>query len=134
MRKLVFIPLLLLLTGCPKPEVTARDAIAGAHGYVVYGQSEWKAECTATPTQGKCQLVNKLIAGEHTTADLLAVYCSGTPKAGAQPYAQGGECVEVKSAYNALSASVANIQDLIKQVNMFLPQGTKVQPVAPGGK
>jgi hypothetical protein len=127
---IVLLVVLPFLLGCPRPEVTARDAIAAAHGYVTYGQAEWKSECVAVPTSVKCVLVNRLIAGERATADVLAIYCAGVPKAGTQSYAQGGECVEVKGVLPLLQASMSNIQDLIKQINMFIPVGVKVKPVA----
>jgi hypothetical protein len=121
------------LFGCPKPEVTARDAIAAAHGYVTYGQAEWKSECVGIPASTKCVLVNRLIDGEHATADILAIYCAGIPKTGVPSYSQGGGCVEVKGVLPLLQASLANIQDLIKQINMFIPAGVKVKPVAATG-
>jgi hypothetical protein len=133
MKRLFALPLFVLvlsLTGCPKPEVLARDGIAAAHGYVVYGQTEWLLECKGNPLQSKCVLINRLIVAEHITADALAIYCSGTPLNGIAPYAQGGPCEPVKTAMPALQASLVNIQDLVTQIRAFLPAGTKIAPSA----
>lgn len=112
-RMVLAAPLLLLAllaAGCPKFEESARDAIAGAHGWVSDQQPKHQVECTADPAKAICKAINRVIAGEHTTADVLKVYCSGAPAAGEKDYADGGRCVPVKSAEAALQATILNLQ------------------------
>lgn len=121
MRKLLVLPILFLLIGCPQPtDQTARDSIAAAHGWVVNAQATWSTTCRANPTQIQCTSTNKLIAAEHAAADALVVYCAGTPANGATAYANGGACVPVKSAASVLQSAVLNLNSIVTDVKNLL--------------
>lgn len=118
MRKLIVVPILLLLTGCPQPtDQTARDAIAAAHGWIVNAQATWGDSCRANTAQVKCTSTNKLIAAEHVAADALAAYCGGpaTPS-----YANGGPCVPITGYKQSLIAAITNMNNIATDVKNLL--------------
>jgi hypothetical protein len=114
-RRVLVLPLLavVLLAGCQSFEKSARDAIAGAHGWVQQQQPIRQAECSADPSKAICRAINRVIAGEHTTAGVLNVYCAGAPPAGQASFADGGPCVPVKSAEAAIQAAIINLQTTV---------------------
>lgn len=111
--------LTLVLTGCPA-ESDARDAIAGAHGWIVNAQLVWSESCQKDNTQLKCTSTNKLIDAQHLAADSLQIYCSGSPKQGELSYADGGVCVPLKGYQDGLIAAIQKMNDIILDVKTLL--------------
>ena len=113
--------LVLFTSGCQPIEVTARDAIAGAAGFLHNDQGtgvqdKYKASCLANPHQEVCAAINRLIDAQHLLGDALKVYCAGSE------FDSGGKCnppsdKAVKGQAAAkLQAAVAQLNSLINDV------------------
>jgi hypothetical protein len=114
-------------TGCPSPESNARDAIAGAYGFLQNAQDAHLAECVAAPMKTVCAAITAGITYQHAVATALAIYCGGLPAAGAASYADGGVCVPVKTAKQALESAVSNLNNLIVTVKGLLGDKSSYQ-------
>ena len=108
----MFAVLALLLAGCPS-EKNFRDGIAAFHGFLIQAQDHHETECRAAPTKTLCVSINKAGDALNIARAALKVYCSGTPKAGDQPFLQGGPCVVDKSAEPRMQAAFSELQKLL---------------------
>lgn len=119
MKKVLNLFLLVALTvgmaGCQPPEMSARDSIATAKGFL---DSEAKAhpECNSAPTGQVCVLVNKGNAVKHTAIDALELYCSGPG------FESGGACqpptdkIAKDQAAEKLKAAIRNLDQIVKDI------------------
>lgn len=120
----IAIAVMSFVIGCTgTPEQAARDAIAGAHGFVVSAKATWGDSCRADATQVKCTSTNKLIDAEHLAATALGTYCGGTAAPAVASYSAGGACVPVKSAEQALLSAVMNMNAIVEDVKSLLARG-----------
>ncbi len=113
-RSYLIFTLLLALTatGCQPLEQTARDGIAAFSGFLVQAQDHHEVECKAAPTKSLCVSINKAGDVLNMARGLSKVYCSGTPKAGDQPFLAGGPCAADKSVEPRLRAAMSEMQKL----------------------
>lgn len=82
---LLLAPLLLTISGCPKVETTARDAIAGAKKTT--DNLKVKYNCSGTPTTASaCATIAKVVAAKDLAIDALEAYCGGPS------FNNGGAC------------------------------------------
>jgi hypothetical protein len=113
MRKLLLLPLLLLLTGCPKDK-NARDTAAALKGLLATAQTQYQTSCQANKTQPACTTINKGISAQNALITAIETYCSMalTPT----PPPDNTPCTPVKSAEGALSVALANAKQSITEV------------------
>ena len=113
MRKLLLLPLLLLLTGCPKDK-NARDTAAALKGLLATAQTKYQTSCQANNTQAVCQTINKGVSAQNALITAIETYCSmaltPTPPAPETP------CTPVKSAESALQVAIANANQSISEI------------------
>jgi len=103
---------LIALLGCSQPiEKTARDGIATASGVIAKYQSQYKAECTATPTGTACVTINKAIAANNTAIDALEAYCGFSPGSDL-----ASTCKPVANAKDGLTSALSNLQNVLNDV------------------
>lgn len=120
----IIICTLLLCAGCPTADQSARDVLAAATGTIQQAQSDYKQECTASPSEPKCVLINQAIAGQNAAITALEAYCGFVPNV-TLPTAT---CVPVKSAVGALNAAIANLKNFTGEIAAIL--GNKSQSSA----
>lgn len=114
MKKYLLLLLLIitLTTGCSQPiEKTARDGIATASGVIRQYQSQYRAECTATPTGAACVTINQAIAANNTAIDALEAYCGFKPGDDL-----AGVCHPVTTAKDGLTTALNNLQAVVADV------------------
>lgn len=113
MKKLLLLPVLLLLTGCPKDK-NARDTAAALKGLLATAQTQYQASCQANSTQATCQTINRGVAAQNALITAIETYCSMalTPT----PPAPEAICTPVKSAEGALSVALANANQAISEI------------------
>ena len=107
--------MLLTMTACQPLEMTARDGIASAKGFL---DSEAKAhgECNATPTLQVCTLINRGNAAKHTAIDALEQYCTSPEfDAGTAPCTKPTGAAGTIAA-NQLKAAMANLNQIITDI------------------
>lgn len=106
--------LLLGLTACTPTEEQARNAAAALSGSIVAAQTKYQDSCTANPTQGICQTINKGVSGENALITAVETYCGWAINPA--PPDVTATCVPVKSAQAALLAAVQNANALTLQI------------------
>lgn len=115
----------VMLTACSQPiEKTARDAIAGAKGYIVSART-LHPECSPSQhpenqSQVNCQILAKGQAAEDLTINALEAYCAGpdfaaggkcdAPAKGTEAYDQLGQ--KLAAALTTLNSSMADVKAL----------------------
>ena len=73
----VILALTLVTVGCQPIEMSARDSIAGAKGFLDEAAKK-HPECASNPSGVMaCNLINRGNAAKHTAGAALKVYCSG---------------------------------------------------------
>lgn len=107
----------LILTGCPKPEVAARDAIAFAKGFIQDQQNQNHDACVAAPDLPVCREINQAIAAQGLAIDALKEYCADeTFVSGGGPcHPTADAAPKLKLAMSSLDKTVANIKTLTNQ-------------------
>ena len=117
MKKLLLLPLLLLLTGCPKDK-NARDTAAALKGLLATAQTQYQASCQANSTQATCQTINRGVAAQNALITAIETYCSmaisPTPPPDSMP------CTPVKSYESALTTAIANANQAITEVKTVI--------------
>jgi hypothetical protein len=103
--------MLLILTGCPKIEQTARDTSAALGGAITQAQAQHQTECAATPTLSVCTLINKSVDAQHALITADEAYCGW--QEGVLPSDQDATCVPVSSASVGLQAAIQNANNFI---------------------
>ena len=123
MRKLAVLALMATLvcfeTACAPLEVTARNVLTASKTAILdvsAGHPECKLGMTA-PTV--CKVLNDAVAAHNTAVSALTAYCEGTPAPGVQSYDNGGVCVPIKTASDALASALKNLAPLIKDLTEF---------------
>lgn len=106
---------LLILTGCQPLEMSARDGIASAKGFLD-SEAKQHPECNSTPTLQVCTLITRGNAAKHTAIDALETYCSNDSF-----NAGGTACVKPSGsagqiAANELKASLASLSQTITDI------------------
>lgn len=118
-RIALLLPLLLLCSGCPKVETTARDAIAGAKKTT--DNLKVKYGCSGTPTTASaCATIAKVVAAKDLTIDALEAYCGGpsfdnggacnAPAKGTPAATQAAQ--KLQSALTGLQQTLADVKGL----------------------
>ncbi len=108
----VLLPLLVLtlgVKGCSPLENQARNAIAGADGFLEQAQKNHLDECKANPSKDfPCGMINRAGAAQNLAIDSLRVYCGYTK---ATP--PNTPCVANKSSAASLRAAIDNLNKII---------------------
>jgi|SRR5208337_318515 len=116
-RRLATLPLLALLlviSGCPKVETTARDAIVGAK--TTTDTLKAKYNCgTPTANLNACATILKVVAAKDLTIDALEVYC-GNPSFDSQ----GGVCVPPSKGTPAATQATQKLQSALSGLQQTL--------------
>lgn len=130
MRRIGLAVVLLLALGawkCSQPlEMTARDSIAAASGFLKEAQKNHVLECSATPQcstpnvqdKGKCvricESINRAIDAQTVAINALSAYCAS------DDWDKGGACKpkadlapKLKQALSDLDATIAAAKGLV---------------------
>ena len=113
MKKLLLIPLLLVLTACPKFEQNARDTAAALGGAITAAQVQHQAECVATPSASTCTLINRAAATQNTLITSIEAYCGWSSMT--LP-TDNTACVPVSNAKAGLQTAINNANAFIGQL------------------
>ena len=118
MKKLLLIPLLLVLTGCSPIEQQARNTAAALQGVIVAAQSQYLTTCTSNSSQTVCTSINNAVSGENALVTAVEAYCGwSTTNPPSDPKAQ---CVPVKTAQAGLQTAIANANVFITELKGML--------------
>jgi hypothetical protein len=116
-RRMLWCPLLLtlilLISGCPKVETTARDAIAGAK--TTTDTLKTKYGCVSASVSPTCATIYRVIAAKDVTIDALEVYCGG-----AAFDAQGGACTPPAKGTPAATQAAQKLQSALSGLQQTL--------------
>jgi hypothetical protein len=109
----VLLPSLLILTACPRLEVTARDGIATAKGFIEDQQTQHKAECTAATAKKPqaCDLITQAVAAQNLAIDALELYCADPAFV-----TQHGTCHPTKEYQAKLQLALQNLDHTLASV------------------
>jgi hypothetical protein len=106
----------LVMAGCQPVEMSARDSIASAKGFID-SVAAAHPECNTVPTGQVCVLVNRGNAVKHTAIDALVLYCAGPAfndgSGACQPPTD--KAVQQQSA-EKLKAAIANLDQIVKDI------------------
>lgn len=108
----------LLLLGCNFAS-GARDTIATSYGYLTWAQAEYTTSCRANASAPTCTLITRAVGLHNSAVDGLNAYCNGIPKAGDQPWTNGGPCAPVKGMQGALHAALSNLSPVIADLRLL---------------
>lgn len=114
MKKLLLLPLLLVLTACPKFEQNARDTAAALGGAVTAAQAQHQTDCKAAPATAPCVLINKGVDAQNALITGIEAYCGWT--AGVLPTDPNAACKPVSTAQAGLQTAISNANVLIGQL------------------
>lgn len=101
------------LLGCPsdKPlEMTARDSIATAKGFLTDLIERYKDRCIDAGDTPVCTAIMKGVAAQNMTIDALHVYCAS------DTYENGGPCTPNKDAAPKLKEALMHLESIRKEV------------------
>jgi hypothetical protein len=118
MKKLLFLPIALLLCGFACPANTnnlaqnARDTSAALGGLLTQAQSQYMSQCLADNTGSSCTLINRGVQGQNALITALESYCS-MPIGTALP---STTCVPVASAQAGLQSALDNATQLVNEI------------------
>jgi len=120
--------LLLPLLGadaCSSKQDVARDAIAGAKGFIEAQQEVHLASCQADPAQSKCVAINKAVAAQNLAIDALQLYCGSK-----EFLEQGAACTPNKEFEPKLQEALRDLDTIVAQVKALLGSSS-AQPASP---
>ena len=115
-RLLMVVPLLLVLTACPKVEQDARDTAAALGGAIKAAQVQHQAECQAAVAEGNqtCQLINRAVDAQNALVTATEAYCGWST--GAPPSDPNAKCVAVSGAQAGLQAAINNANQFVTEL------------------
>ena len=125
MKKLVvclIVALTLATTACSPLEQQARNTAAALQGAISAAQTQYLTECTATPKDQPCVIINQSIAGQNALVTAVEAYCGWSETA--PPANASAPCVPVKGAS-------AGLQTAINNANLFMTELKGI--ITPGG-
>ncbi len=116
-RIIALLALVVIIVGCSTPiEVTARNSIATASGFIAQAQADHKASCVPNPSQPVCIAINKAVSANNTAIDALEAYCgSAAFNAGTvacEPHAALAD--KLTAALQNLSTAITDVKGLAK--------------------
>ena len=98
--------LTLVFVACTPIEQNARNTAAALQGALTAAQTQYTTECTASPKDSPCVIINQAVAGQNALVTATESYCGWSTSA---PPANGSiPCVPVKSAAAGLQAAINN--------------------------
>lgn len=104
----------LMFTGCQPVEMSARDTIAGAKGYLDEAAKK-HPECASQPAGVMaCDLINRGNAAKHAAGAALKVYCAGD-----QFDAGTGPC-QPPTDKNARDQAAAKLKSAIQELQTIV--------------
>lgn len=117
MKKLLFLPLTLILLACTPLEQSARNTAAAMQGALTAAQTQYQTSCTAAPTQSVCTMIDQAVAAQNALITATEAYCGykGTP-APVLGQPAGPPCTPVNTAAAALQAAIANARLFITEL------------------
>jgi len=119
LKRLGIVPILvvtLIMAACSPIEVTARDGIAAAKGFLD-SQAALHNECNADPTAQVCALINKGNAAKHVAIDALEQYCTGPAfDAGTGPCQVPTDKTRKDTLQSQLSGALNNLNQTISDI------------------
>jgi hypothetical protein len=110
----LIITLLLSTVACTPLEQSARNTAAALQGALTAAQAQYLTQCTATPKDSPCVIINQAVAGQNALVTAVEAYCgwseSAPPANGALP------CVPVKTAAAGLQSAINNASLFITEL------------------
>lgn len=106
-RKLLLVPLVLFLAGCPAVERSAYNTVVAAKAFTDKTKSQ-HPECTIGNNSTVCVDLAKAVAAKDTLIDAIEVYCAGPNFNGGgscDPPAKGTSAYQ--QAVNKLNAAIS---------------------------
>lgn len=121
MKKLALLATLtctLILTACTPLEQSARNTAAALQGALAAAQAQYQTECTASPKDTPCTVINQAVSGQNALVTAVEAYCNWSQ---ASPPANGTvPCVPVKSASAGLQTAINNANLFIVELKQIL--------------
>lgn len=118
MKRITWIlPILLLLTACPKDK-SARDVAASLSGILVAAQDEYAPVCVSNPTLSNCVVIHKGVAAQNVLITAIETYC-GMQLSPIPPPADA-KCSPVDSAKAALDLAISNANQAITDIKPLI--------------
>jgi len=110
--------LTIVLVACSPLEQNARNTAAALQGAITSAQAQYQTECTASPKDSPCVIINKAVEAQNALVTAVEAYCGWSEIA---PPANGtATCVPVKSAASGLQAAINNATLFISEVKGVL--------------
>ena len=112
MRKALplLLSLCLILTACQPIEMSARDAIATAKGYLDSAKQH-HPECASGGHSATCDVIARGVAAKDTVADAVNIYCASPSYTD-----QGGACTPNKDAEPKLKEALKSLSTIMRDV------------------
>jgi|SRR5271166_2130038 len=114
LKKLLLLPLLLVMVACTPLEQQARNTAAALQGVIVAAQAQYQTTCTANASQAVCVDINKAVSAENALITATEAYCGwNTASPPANP---NTACVPVSTATAGLQTAIGNATVFITQL------------------
>jgi hypothetical protein len=114
LASLVAAALCLAAVACTPLEQSARNTAAALGGAIGAAQAEYGAQCTKSPTDASCKIINQAVAGQNALVTAVEAYCGWSTQN--PPRNGAATCVPVKSAADGLAGAIANANLLIAEL------------------
>jgi hypothetical protein len=102
----VIFVLTFVMVACSPLEQQARNTAAALNGAISAAQTQFMSECTASPKDQPCVIINQAVAGQNALVTAVEAYCGWSETS---PPANGAEtCVPVKGAAAGLQTAINN--------------------------
>jgi gamma-glutamyl:cysteine ligase YbdK (ATP-grasp superfamily) len=106
--------LTLSLVGCQPAEVTARDSIAAAKGFIEDQQKQRLQECTADKSKEICVDINKAVEAQNLAVTALIAYCSDATFAN-----NSGPCHPNRDLQPKLQAAIEQLNNIVNSIKVL---------------
>src|SRR3990172_3320525 len=119
----VILLVLLAALGCQPFEMSARDSIVAAGGFIRKAQANHLDECLAFTRDGTnlgksaaiCPAITKAIAAHNLAVDALNIYCASPDYD-----LQGGACTPSKALQPKLEAALRDLTAIVAEIKAVL--------------
>jgi hypothetical protein len=110
--------LVLAEVACSPLEQQARNTAAALQGAISAAQTQYKSQCTLTPSVTACTTINRAVEGQNALITAVEAYCGWSQNA---PPPMGSQtCVPIKGAAGGLQTAVNNANLFITEIKGVL--------------
>lgn len=100
----------IILTGCQPLEMSGRDAVSSAKGYLEAAKSH-HPECSGGGHGANCDIISRGVGAKDAVIDALNIYCSSPSYTD-----QGGACSPNKNAEPKLKEALKSLSQIMSDV------------------